>query len=337
MWKQGVRRLGHSSSVLVMLASLVAVPALAQPADIAPGQDPEAIFATINDTEITVGEYAQALRRAARNSFYHGQPPDGDMAGFQREVADTLVMRELMAEEARRRGIAPDDGAIEQRLDRLAEQGAPDEVLSAERLRLERQSLVEQLEARVQDVPPPEEAEVRAFYEANPELFTEPAKLRLSVILLRVMPEDGAAVWQAAKEEAEGILERLENGADFAELARIHSADGSADQGGDMGYVHQGMLAPEIEEAAAEMQPGEISEPIQVLEGVALVRFEDRREPTLQDFTQVAERAEGLLQRERAEEALATLRDTLHEAADVELREALLEPDGGSVQGSDQG
>ena len=336
MWKQGLHRLGIGGSILSLLAALaVAVPASAQ--NNAEQPDPEAVFATVNGTVITIGEYARELRRAARNSFYHGQPPDGDMAGFQRQVADKLVERLLMAAEARRRGIEPDSDRVEEALGQLAAKGASDEALQVEHRRLERDSLVGQLEARVQELDRPSREEVRAFYEANPELFTEPTKLRLSVILLQVMPDDPQSVWRAAREEAQGLLKRLREGADFAESARIHSADNTAVDGGDMGYVHLGMVAPEIEQATREMQPGDISEPLTVLEGIALVRFEDRREPALQDFTDVAERAEGLLQSRRSEEAVTALRESLRQSAELELREELLEPEVGNVGNREQG
>jgi parvulin-like peptidyl-prolyl isomerase len=299
--------------------------------------DPDSAFATINQTVITVAEYARELRREARETFYHGQPPGGDMAGFQREVADRLVERVLMAGEARRRGLEPDNARVQEALGRLAARGLSEEALTHERWRLQQRSLVSQLEAQVQALASPSREEVRSFYEENPELFTEPAKLKLSVILLRVMPEDPQSVWKAAREEADGLLERLRNGADFAEMARIHSGDSTAEAGGDMGYVHMGMLAPEIEKAAREMAPGELSEPLMVLEGVALVRLEARQEPRLQDFASVAERAEGLLERERAEAALTALRNNLREAAEVSLREELLEPDGDAPGGPASG
>lgn len=336
MWKQGLRRSVIGGGILALMVGLVvAVPASAQNETAQPG--PDAVFATVNTTVITVGEYARELRRTARNSFYHGQPPGGNMAAFQKQVADQLVERVLLAAEARRRGLEPENDPLEDALGRLAASGASEAALQAERRRMERDSLVEQLETRVQDVDSPSRDEVRAFYEANPELFTEPAKLRLSVILLRVMPDDPRSAWKAAQEEAEGLLERLREGADFAEMAHIHSADATAEEGGDMGYLHLGMLAPAIEHAAREMQPGEISEPLAVLEGVALVRLEDRREPALQAFSDVAKRAGGLLQRQRSEQALTTLREHLRESADIELREELLRPEGSNAGAREQG
>lgn len=315
------------------LALLLAAPAGAA-RETAP--DPAAPFATVNGEVITVGDYARALRREARETFYHGQPPEGGLARFQRRVADSLVERALLAAEARRRGLAPDADSVEAGLARLDERGADAAALAAERRRLEEKSLVEQLEAAVQAPGEPDRAAVRAFYDANPELFTEPAKLKLAVILLRVGPGEGNAAWQAARDEAEAILARLRDGADFAELAEIHSADGSADAGGDLGYVHEGMLAPEIEAAARELAPGELAEPVTVLEGVAVVRLEGRQDERLRDFADVADRAAGLLAREQGEQALAALRESLQAEAEVTLRDELLEPAGGSGPDPDE-
>ncbi|MCE9682589.1 peptidylprolyl isomerase [Halomonas alkalisoli] len=320
-------RNGYANALGAATLALLLVAAPAGAAREAP--DPAATFATVNGTVITVGEYARALRHEARDSFYHGQPPEGGLARFQRRVADALVERELLATEARRRGLSPDAEAVEAGLARLAERGADAAALAAERGRLEARSLIDQLEAAVQAQPEPDPAAVRAFYDANPALFTEPAKLKLAVILLRVNPGEGGAAWQAAHDEAESILARLRDGADFAELAEIHSADGSAMDGGDLGYVHEGMLAPEIEAAARELTPGELAEPITVLEGVAVVRLEGRQAAQLRDFADVAERAAGLLAREQGEQALTALRETLLAEAEVTLRDELLEPAGG--------
>ena len=116
-------------------------------------------------------------------------------------------------------------------------------------------------------------------------------------------PASPAQAWAAAEAEARDLRRRLARGADFATLARIHSADASAVRGGDLGWQHEGMLAPAAEAILAELEPGQVSEPVALLQGVALLRLEARRPPQLNSFEQVRERAEKLLRRERAEAA----------------------------------
>ncbi|HEX9628292.1 MAG TPA: peptidylprolyl isomerase [Acidiferrobacterales bacterium] len=75
------------------------------------------------------------------------------------------------------------------------------------------------------------------------------------------------------------LRERIENGEDFAALARSHSEDpGSASQGGDLGWVSPGQMVPEFERAADALKPGELSTPVRSAFGLHLIQVLERRE-----------------------------------------------------------
>ena len=74
--------------------------------------------------------------------------------------------------------------------------------------------------------------------------------VRASHILIRSPESDPEESRKAAKEKANGLLYQLKNGADFAELARRNSQDGSAARGGDLGWFGKGRMVPAFEEAA---------------------------------------------------------------------------------------
>lgn len=287
----------------------------------------ETVFAIVGDAEITREEFEREVYVAARQTFYHGQPPGKEeYIEFRRRIADQLIDRHLLLEEAERRAIEPDTAAIDARIaqyeasygetERWQSEGPAMVAVLSERFR--KDSLLESLESEVRRVEPADRATVKAFYAQNPDLFTQPASNRISLILVGVAPSAGAPGWQAAREEAARIVEQLEAGAEFAELAAQHSSDMSAKTGGDMGYQHEGALSPEVEAAIAELEVGEISSPIRVLEGMAIFKILDRRSRQLQDFEDVSERAEQLWSREAGEarwqQLLADLR------ADVDVR-----------------
>lgn len=80
-----------------------------------------------------------------------------------------------------------------------------------------------------------------------------------------------------AKRRLLQIRERLVNGGDFAQLAKVQSEDGSASRGGDLGWVNPGDLVPEFEQAMNALKPGEISEPVKSPFGWHLIQVLERR------------------------------------------------------------
>jgi len=301
-------------------AKAAAVPGAAQHGD-------DAVYATVNGKPILIRDYTNAFSATLRQKFYHGKVPEGQMGEVREQVTDQLVQRVLLLDEAKKRGLTPDEKAVEATVAGYEAQYAANPVWKENRERLlpglhtqlSEQNLLEQLEKSARDVPEPSEAEVKQFYERHPELFTEPEKLRLSVIMLTVDPSAPKAAWDQARAEAQAIYGRLQSGADFAEAARMHSSGKEAEQGGDLGYVHRGMLPEVMQQKVDDFKVGETAEPITLLEGVAIFRLEDRRSAQLRSFADVAERASGLARRERQDAAWLALVARLKSAADIRI------------------
>ncbi len=283
--------------------------------------------AVVNRTVISSAEFEAAANEAARQKFYHGTPPEGAVDELIREVANRMIDRLLVLEEAKRRGVEADTAAVDARIAQYEQrygsaprwQAERETILPVLRERLEQDSVLDTLEAEVRKVAPPAEEAVRAYYAANPEKFTEPEKMRLSVILLQVDPSSATAVWDAAEAEAAALVRRLEAGADFAELARLHSSHESAGIGGDLGYLHRGMLPDGIQDKIDSMKPGDLSPPTRVLQGYAVFRYEALEPQKHHVFETVRERATDLLLRDLAEQAWDEFIKDLRKAARIEL------------------
>jgi peptidyl-prolyl cis-trans isomerase SurA len=94
-----------------------------------------------------------------------------------------------------------------------------------------------------------------------------------------------------ARNRLEDLKDRVENGADFAELARLHSDDTSAARGGDLGWISPGDTVPEFERAMDALQPGRVSAPFKTAFGWHVVQVLERREQDLsQDRQRLAAR-----------------------------------------------
>jgi parvulin-like peptidyl-prolyl isomerase len=284
-------------------------------------------FAIVGKTVISTADFDVAFAAALRRRFYHAKVPDAQLAQLRREVGDELIDRVLLSEEARRRGVEPDRTAIKAQIDEYERRYASSpqwtriktDVLPVLTAELELRSRLARIEAEVRSVQPPPESVLREFYSQRPDAFTEPEQIRLSVILLRVDPAAPRAAWDGAREEAAAIRARILRGVDFAELARLHSADASAANGGDMGYQHRGMLPESMQAKLDKLGLGEVSEPITALEGVVLMRIADRKSGQLRDFTAVRERAQQLWQREEGDRAWRSYLAQLRSQSRVEI------------------
>ncbi len=323
---------------LLLAASLVGVPQVglgaAEPSAAHGGASHSRIFAVVNGREVLSQEYENAFASLVRQKFYHGQVPENEVAAAREEVKTRLVQRIVLLEEAARRGIAPDEAQVGEAIaaydTRYAASPAwresREKLLPGLRQQLEEQSLVSQLEMQVKKVSDPGDAEVKAFFDARPELFTEPEKIRLSIIALLVDPASPATAWDATREEARAIYKRLAAGADFSEAARMHSG-AYAETGGDMGYLHRGMLPEALQQRVDEYALGRVNEPVDTLEGVAILRVDDRLPAKKREFSEVAQRARELLIRERQEIAWKALVQGLVASADVKfLQGPAIEP-----------
>ncbi|MGN0933154.1 peptidylprolyl isomerase [Falsigemmobacter intermedius] len=90
----------------------------------------------------------------------------------------------------------------------------------------------------------------------------------------------------AEEEEAKKLKAEIDNGADFAELARAHSTDGSAQGGGSLGWFGLGMMVKPFEEAVVALKAGEVSAPVQTQFGWHIVKLNETRQaetPKLED------------------------------------------------------
>lgn len=321
------------SGIVGLLRTIAAAGGLLAMAAPLAGQ-PGDVFATVGERELSREEFDRAVYQAARQKYYHGRPHDeADFVAFRRSVAEQLVDRLLLVQEAHRRELRPDTSRVEARLAEYEQrygdterwQRHGPELLDTLRRRFEEDSLIAALEAELTDVGTPSNDDLRRYYEANPDRFTEPARNRLSIILLGVAPTAPPAAWQAADAEAERIVGRLRAGADFAELARLHSADVSARDGGDMGWLHEGMLAPAVEQAVAGIDVADVAGPLRVLEGVAIVKLTGRQPAEIRGYEQTKARAAELWLREAREARRATTLARLRESTGIELDTAYLE------------
>ena len=117
------------------------------------------------------------------------------------------------------------------------------------------------------------------------------------------------------REAADAVVTDLENGADFAALAKERSKGPSGPSGGDLGYFSKQSMVPAFSDAAFKLAAGETSPPVQTQFGWHVIRVEDRRNPPVPPFDQVRDQIYQLL----ISEAQRDIYDEMRAKASVDL------------------
>ncbi len=134
------------------------------------------------------------------------------------------------------------------------------------------------------NTPPPSDTELRKEYNANLDKYRVQERVMARHILIKSDASNDAAM----KAKAEGILKQVQNGGDFAKLAKENSDDpGSKEKGGELGWIGKGQTVPEFEKSAFSLQPGQTSGLIKTTYGYHIIQVEKHDQAHLQPFEEV--------------------------------------------------
>ncbi|MCK5914118.1 MAG: peptidylprolyl isomerase, partial [Desulfuromusa sp.] len=122
--------------------------------------------------------------------------------------------------------------------------------------------------------------DLQRYYRRNLDLFEIKEQVKAAHILLRVPKDADTETTQKRHDFAEELLQQLQGGANFAQMAKTHSDDKSnAAQGGELGMFGRGVMVGEFEDAAFALRPGQLSEVIQTPFGFHIIKVEEYIEP----------------------------------------------------------
>ena len=140
---------------------------------------------------------------------------------------------------------------------------------------------------------------LRGYYAQNRARFEVPDRIRASHILFMTEGETEEELKESEAEAAK-VLEEVRAGADFAARARRHSEDpGTADKGGDLGWVTRGQMVPDFEKQAFSLEQGQISDVIKTEYGFHIIKVHERQNAQIQSFEEVKEEIRTELAREQ--------------------------------------
>ncbi len=126
--------------------------------------------------------------------------------------------------------------------------------------------------------PPPTstEDEMITFFEERQDDYYLDEKRGLNMVILEKAPKPYD--WEIAYNQAVAIYDSIQDGSDFAEMARKYSDDVTSEDGGDLGWFPAGQMVPEFDKLVFSMQPDDISEPVRTQFGWHIIKVHERKE-----------------------------------------------------------
>jgi len=254
------------------------------------------------------------------------------LAQLRREAMDLIIEQTLVGQAAEEAGIEVDPAEVDLHVEELRAVYNSDDSF---RMKLRDDGFTEEtyrdhiarmtiakiyLDRIRMDAADVSETELKRYHEENEARLTLPEQVRVRHILLTWKPlgtqDDRAAIHK----QMEPILERARNGEDFAELATRLSDDyATKNSGGDTGLFPRGTMVPAFEEVAFSLEPGEISDPVETVFGVHILRLEERSESRLLPLDEIREQLREHVREEKMETAVQNKIDELRAAADIEV------------------
>ena len=243
---------------------------LATPAFADDSPNAETVVATVNGTEITLGQMIAV--RAGLDGQYQSLPDDVLFNG----ILDQLVQQALLGSSLQ--------GGIPKRVE----------------LELQNQKLALLAATVIQNVVAAkiDDAAIQAAYEIQYKDFEGPREFNASHILV------------PTEEEAKAIAEEIRGGADFAETAKAKSTGPSGPNGGALGWFGPGQMVAPFEAAVEALEVGAISDPVQTQFGWHVIILNDSRQQEAPALDAVRQQLEGELQRTVIEEEIKRLEGT---------------------------
>ncbi|MEI6213990.1 MAG: peptidylprolyl isomerase [Desulfuromonadales bacterium] len=256
------------------------------------------VLAEVNSGSITVGDFERELKNLPEYLKAMADTPQG-----RKEMLDTMVIRELILQQAAKDGL--DKGQeLEEKLQDLKKRLVVETFLKKK---------VES-ESKVSD------EDMKKFYDQNKDKFKTGEQIKASHILLK------------DEKEAKGILAQIKAGGNFEELAKKHSADSSAAKGGDLGWFGQGSMVPAFEKAAMALKEGQVSDVVKSDFGFHIIKLTGKRAAGIRPFEEVKDQIKGAIMPSKQQEVFQKIKEELKKSAKINVKEDVLSTIGGKKE-----
>jgi peptidyl-prolyl cis-trans isomerase C len=257
------------------------------------------VLAEVNGAVITTADYNKELE-----TLPPYLKPMTETAEGKKELLDTMVVRELILQQAGKDGIDKSQAVA----DKLQE--------------LKKRVVVEAfLKKKVEEQAKIGDAELQEFYNKNKDKFKTGDQVQASHILVKT------------EAEAQDVLKQLKTGGKFEELAKKHSIDAAAAKGGALGWFGKGAMLPEFEKAVFALKDGDVSGVVKTKFGYHIIKLTGKRPAGIRPFDEVKDQIKAAILPEKQQEVFKKLKEDLKKNAKLSIKEDVLKSLDGKASG----
>lgn len=288
------------------------------------------VVARVNGQDVTKADFDRLVRNIELNNGGRSVPADR-RDEILRGALDQLVIYTVLSQEVKSRNLTVPEAEVEGNLQEMKKRAGSEQEFQkalAERGMTEAKlrsdakidmAISKLMENEVANLGEATDAQVREFYDKNPDKFKQPEAVRASHILIKVEPNAPDAVKQKARAKAEGLAKQAKGGVDFAKLARENSDDGSAAQGGDLNFMVEGQTVAPFNKALFSLPPNQVSDVVETEFGYHVIKVTEKRAASQVPFEQVSAKIRAFLTEQRKQERAKAFIDDLKKKARIEV------------------
>jgi len=291
-------------------------------------------IASVNGKAISKSQYESRLSIIKKRSAHSGrQLDDAALTTVKNQILENLINTELLYQQSQKEGIKVDDQIINEQIekfkkrfsDKTAEETAYKKALkrmhvSEKEFRTEIQralAINQLLDTNVLQKITVTDEEGKKYYNNNLNLYKQPEQVKISLIWIKVKPDDKESKKIQARKKIEMVQKKVKQGEDFGKLAKAYSEGPNAQRGGAWGYLKRGKTAEPIRDAAFALNVGEVSGIVETKFGYHLIKVNDKKPAGSTPYKEVQPKIEKHLKKEKEKTEIQGYIENLKKSAKI--------------------
>lgn len=287
------------------------------------------VIASVNGKAIFKSEFDRMLAGYKKRAAHIGRPlTEADLKTVKNRILENLIDAELLYQQSQKEGIKIDEKVINERIEKMKKRFPNEDAYKNAlkgmhvsekefRAEIQRALAIDELLYKVRKNITVTDKESKTYYHNNQNLFKQPEQVKISMILIKVKPNDEKSKKNQARKKIEAVQKKLAQGEDFGKLAKAYSEGPNAQRGGAWGYLKRGHVGKALEDEAFALKVGEVSKIFETPSGYHLIKVIDKKPAGPIPYKEVETMIKRRLKREKQKTAIHDYIENLKKSAKI--------------------